>query len=272
METPVHFTPAGGKYRADRSCGCDTGWRSLPFALLEASINGSWRIQTGRQTLRARAGQVIYLPAGLPHRLFTEGGGGMVSSWIYPQWEFHTLPVPLKPTALVLAQPGLAEAVEYLAQHGKRRPSWRESIRQQRYGLELLEYLCRDQPPAVPPERRIGEVLAFMKEHLDQPLSRGQLARVAGLSETRFHDVFTDAVGRAPMRQLNLLRLQRAITLLITSARPVGEIAQACGFASLYYFSRTFRRETGLSPTAFRHSQRPSRQAGPVNGFRTAGT
>jgi AraC-like DNA-binding protein len=46
--------------------------------------------------------------------------------------------------------------------------------------------------------------------------------------------------------------MSKARELLLSSTRPLFEIAQECGFEDPLYFSRIFRRETGISPRGYR--------------------
>jgi AraC-like DNA-binding protein len=51
-------------------------------------------------------------------------------------------------------------------------------------------------------------------------------------------------------------RLTLARQLLETTPMPVKEIADRLRYADQYYFSNAFKKETGLSPTAFREQRR----------------
>ena len=56
--------------------------------------------------------------------------------------------------------------------------------------------------------------------------------------------------------QFSVFRIQRACQLLRHSQLPVGAVAVSVGFEDPFYFSRTFRRETGVSPTEYRESKK----------------
>ncbi|MBQ1933541.1 MAG: helix-turn-helix transcriptional regulator, partial [Clostridia bacterium] len=49
------------------------------------------------------------------------------------------------------------------------------------------------------------------------------------------------------------LRITNAKDLLSVGTMPAGEIAEKCGFASQYYFSRIFRKNTGVTPSEYRN-------------------
>jgi AraC family transcriptional regulator len=51
---------------------------------------------------------------------------------------------------------------------------------------------------------------------------------------------------------LTLIRIRRGTDLLKRSSTSITEIAFACGFSDHAHFTRTFKRATGLTPTAYR--------------------
>jgi AraC family transcriptional regulator len=96
------------------------------------------------------------------------------------------------------------------------------------------------------------------------------LARHAHVSPQHLCRVFRRAIGRGPMECVRLLRIEQAATLLERSQDPIRAIADRCGFASPYHFSRVFRDIYGTSPRSHRQkferdvrqgSSRPRRPA-----------
>lgn len=86
------------------------------------------------------------------------------------------------------------------------------------------------------------------------PPSIKELARTLGISPSHLRARFRASCGVSIGRHLRRLRLERACGLLRLGPQRVAEIAEQCGFASIYSFSRAFRQAYGLSPLAFRHS------------------
>jgi transcriptional regulator GlxA family with amidase domain len=70
-----------------------------------------------------------------------------------------------------------------------------------------------------------------------------------------FSALFTVIAGGSPLRYVAQYRLDRARALLLSTDRPVREVA-AAGFADPFYFSRAFRRAEGGSPPAYRMAER----------------
>lgn len=95
------------------------------------------------------------------------------------------------------------------------------------------------------------------------PPSIKELAGTLGISPSHLRARFRASCGVSIGRHLRRLRLERAGGLLRLGPQRVAEIAEQCGFGSIYSFSRAFRRAYGMSPLAFRHSGRavPAAQA-----------
>lgn len=82
------------------------------------------------------------------------------------------------------------------------------------------------------------------------------LAQVACLSPSHFLRTFRQLFGETPHQYLTGRRLARARDLLSKTSLPVTEICLAVGFESLGSFSALFRRQTGVSPNAYRRKQK----------------
>jgi AraC family transcriptional regulator len=98
----------------------------------------------------------------------------------------------------------------------------------------------------------IEEVKAYIRAHLDEPLKRETLAKVAGFSVPHFHRLFTTGVGENVGRYVRRERLERAARKLRMGAVDITEVAQAAGYESHAAFSKAFRQHFGLSPSEFR--------------------
>ena len=59
-----------------------------------------------------------------------------------------------------------------------------------------------------------------------------------------------------PVEYRNKLRMQKAVTLLKTGAYTVGEAAEAIGMSDLKYFSKLFKRHTGVTPSTMKKQER----------------
>ncbi len=101
------------------------------------------------------------------------------------------------------------------------------------------------------------EVLRFIDTHLEEPLSNRHLAKIAHTSESCFIRRFREAMGQTPARYVQERRVARASELLVCTEQSIDEVAQRCGFANRYYFSRVFSERMGRPPGRYRN-ERPT--------------
>jgi AraC family transcriptional regulator len=78
------------------------------------------------------------------------------------------------------------------------------------------------------------------------------LARVACVTPEHLCRLFKATLGHSPVETVRLARLDRAAVFLARSNYAVGEIAEMCGFASQFHFSRRFKQAYGKSPRQLR--------------------
>lgn len=98
----------------------------------------------------------------------------------------------------------------------------------------------------------VKQSLAYLHQNFNQQVSRGALAESVGVSDHYLTQIFHQEMGISPMECLTRLRIQKARELLRTTNDLVTLIAQQVGFDDPAYFSRVFRKITGISPQAYR--------------------
>ena len=79
-----------------------------------------------------------------------------------------------------------------------------------------------------------------------------EYARQANLSPNGFCRMIRRETGRTPGEWIALARLTRAKRLLQETDMPVLDVAFAVGLSDQSYFSRFFRKQTGMTPVKFR--------------------
>lgn len=98
----------------------------------------------------------------------------------------------------------------------------------------------------------VAAAMAYIQDHLAQPVSVPQLAATVNLSASHFSRLFRTATGLSPHEYIILRRIDAAKHLLLTTDLTVREIACRTGYRSEVNFIVSFTGKTGLSPTAFR--------------------
>ena len=98
----------------------------------------------------------------------------------------------------------------------------------------------------------INKALAYIDNHLDEPIDLKSVASYFNFSTFYFHRLFSAIVGKTLAAHIRDRRLQSACVLLATSNKSILEIGIDCGFDSAQSFSRTFKQAQGLTPSEYR--------------------
>ncbi len=102
---------------------------------------------------------------------------------------------------------------------------------------------------------RLRRATEWLEARMAEDARLADLAAAVGLSERHLCTAFRVSTGRPPHQWLLDRRVERAKGLLAADpARPVTEVALACGFTSSAHFATVFRRATGKTPSAWRHA------------------
>jgi AraC family transcriptional regulator len=100
--------------------------------------------------------------------------------------------------------------------------------------------------------KSIEDVKKYIREHIDESLSREVLSAVAGFSVPHFHRVFKACIGENIPDYVRRVRLLRAGQKLRMGAVDITEVALAAGYDTHAAFSKAFKAQFHLSPSQFR--------------------
>ncbi len=102
-------------------------------------------------------------------------------------------------------------------------------------------------PPSI--QRSLQWAEETLTDAPHEPVQLDQLARAGSVSAKHLCRLFEKHLQLTPMQAVRLLRLEQALGFLQRSNLSMKQIADRCGFASPYHFSRVFREVYGLPPT-----------------------
>lgn len=92
----------------------------------------------------------------------------------------------------------------------------------------------------------------YIHHHLAEPLTSATLARQANLSTSHFTRVFKKRFSVSPIYYVIQKRVALACSLLTETSMTLSEISRRVGYDDPYYFSRLFKKQTGVCPTGYR--------------------
>lgn len=97
-----------------------------------------------------------------------------------------------------------------------------------------------------------GEKIAgYIKEHLSEDISNNRLADTFGFHPNYLSNRFCSHFGKPVHAYILEMRIMKAIALLESGRHSIGEIAKKSGFSDANYFSRYFKKVTGVTPRRF---------------------
>jgi AraC-like DNA-binding protein len=129
---------------------------------------------------------------------------------------------------------------------------------------ELMVLLIRDHDRARRPSAEtaispeVKEALAWLDEHLGEPLSVPDLAAASGLSQSHFRQRFHRETGFTPSDYLTRRRVTQAKQMLRAGRLSITDIAFQLGFQSSPYFAAVFKKLTGITPSEYRDRNPPA--------------
>jgi AraC-like DNA-binding protein len=100
----------------------------------------------------------------------------------------------------------------------------------------------------------VAKLENYMRTHLQNPLERADLAKVAHLSPSHLARVFRATTNKSLIERLTELRLAQACAMLGESSLPITRIALDVGFNSFSHFTSLFKKNIGMSPSEYRKS------------------
>lgn len=105
---------------------------------------------------------------------------------------------------------------------------------------------------SAPRDGRVEQAIRYIQDHYREPVPVEALARQAGMSPFYFQRRFKEETGLSPHLYLCHHRISQAKQLLVTTSRPIADIARETGFSSSSHFTDAFKAMTGYTPKEYR--------------------
>lgn len=105
-------------------------------------------------------------------------------------------------------------------------------------------------------DNAIATVKAYIHSHLDDKLDRDSLAAMVYLSPDYLSHCFKRETGLSLTNYIIEVRIQEAKRLLVKKESNIRDVALSCGFQNISYFTRQFKKSTGITPKEFRGNEK----------------
>ena len=237
-------------------------------------MRGSLVFECGGKACRVLPGNVFVTQPDEWHRLSTNPKG-LVMYWLFfrleparrnilqlPRQESDALRHALRTLSrrLFKGSDRLRLSFQRLIKlHDELSPGPFRSLALRGVALELLLALIEaaQHPPEASGSDRLQRLIAAMRQRPQDDYPIDRLAREAALSPSQLTTRFKQLTGLPPYTFLLACRARSAQTLLLTTDTSITAIAQSLGFSSSQHFAMQFKREFGITPSAWRAGQPP---------------
>lgn len=221
---------------------------------------GKGTLYSNGDLYRITAGTAFLLFPGIPHWYSPDIDTGWVEYWVGFSGDY---PVELMSR-------GFFDPAEPVHRIGVHEPFVREFVRirdigesqppgyQQLCGAEITSLLARmislskQSPRPSFGETCTAQARILFEENLSSAIEMKDLTRILDVDYDWFRSIFKAETGLSPYQYFLKLKIERAKELLQCTDLQVQEIAYQLAFENQYYFSRVFKKKTGLCPVEWR--------------------
>lgn len=125
--------------------------------------------------------------------------------------------------------------------------------------LQLFSRFINEESLRIPAtansHEKLGQVIRHIEKNLSQRISVTELAGIMCVTSDHCSKIFKRTMGMSPCEYIQMKRIERAQTLLLTTQLPILRIAEKIGIGNLSQFSRLFSKVTQYSPREYRIMQ-----------------
>lgn len=103
-----------------------------------------------------------------------------------------------------------------------------------------------------PVVEKLSSLLTYIDAHIEENMSVQDLAQMLHMHPNYFIRFFKQQMGMPPIHYMTSRKIDKAKEMLRCTSLTMTQIADTLGFSDSYYFSRQFKKHTGLNPTEYR--------------------
>lgn len=104
--------------------------------------------------------------------------------------------------------------------------------------------------------RTFKKSIKYIRANYTKKIQVPYLAKLEGISNSRYDTLFSKEMGKTPMEYILSLRLSKACELLLSTDMAISLVGETVGYKDQYFFSRIFKKHIGTSPQIYRKNNK----------------
>ncbi|GAA3405616.1 AraC family transcriptional regulator [Paenibacillus hodogayensis] len=117
-------------------------------------------------------------------------------------------------------------------------------------------------------DKLVESIIAYMKRNVSANLTLDEISEQFFIGKTQLKVLFKQAMGIGIMRYFGLVKIEEAKSAIREEQYNYTEIAEKLGYSSVHYFSKCFKRATGMTPTEYAKTVQSYIRSRPSSGSR----
>jgi LacI family transcriptional regulator len=107
-------------------------------------------------------------------------------------------------------------------------------------------------------DENVADALRYIADNAHKPIGVEDVLDHLTISRRQLEKRFQTVLGRSPAAEIRRIRIEKAKHLMDSTNLPLSRIAERSGFHDVSFLGKSFRRETGMTPTQYRRRTRPT--------------
>lgn len=245
---------------------CDSNWKGdhtvPPYSSIGLIRKGTGTMIVNDVVMHPSAGQLYLLPAKSTQTFFTDETAPYEKFFCHfnigsrgaELFDFIQMPFCVDARDVEKAS-SLFQSMIHAASY----PDLTSFIQVKQCMLNLLSYYLECCPAdsisliETSFDASIRDAVSYVEANLHNSVSVPAMAAVAGYHPGHFSKRFQKQLGITPAQFIIRKKTESAIEQLTTTTRSIAEIAESLSFSSQFYFCSFFKKQTGMTPSEYRH-------------------
>ncbi|MDO4650440.1 MAG: AraC family transcriptional regulator [Eubacteriales bacterium] len=97
------------------------------------------------------------------------------------------------------------------------------------------------------------KIAEYIEENLFEEITVEEICDKFGIKKTKLYQITGHSFGKSFRAEILTLRMQKAREMLRNSDKKIYEIAETVGYPDYNYFTKVFKKETGMTPRNYRN-------------------